>query len=56
MNTYKKGSELSAWDLNPSCRKWINQDSPSNRKLKRKLLRQERKKLNRQIKKELEAE
>ena len=48
MNAYKKGSELAAWDLNPGCRKWINQDSISNRKLKRKLLRQERKKLNHQ--------
>lgn len=42
---YKKYDELSAWDLNKSCRKWINQDSPANRRLKKKLRKQARKKL-----------
>ena len=55
MNEYKKGSELSAWDLNPGCRKWINQHSPAKRKLKRRILRQERKKLNRRLRKENEG-
>ena len=45
-NQYKKGSELSAWDLNPGCRRFINQDSKTNRKLKKKILRAERKKLD----------
>ena len=44
---YKRHDELAAWDLNASCRRWINQDSPTNRRLKKKLRRQERKKLDR---------
>jgi hypothetical protein len=44
---YKRHDELAAWDLNASCRRWINQDSPANRKLKKKLRRQARKKLDR---------
>lgn len=54
--TYKKGSELSAWDLNPGCRGIINQDSKANRKLKKKILRSERKKLDRRIKQEYNTE
>jgi len=48
-NQYKKGSELSAWDLNPGCRAIVNQDSKSNRKLKKKILRQERKRLDKRV-------
>ena len=44
---YKKYDELSAWELNKGCRHWINQDSRSNRKLKKKLRRQARKRLDR---------
>ena len=47
---YKKFGELSAWDLNPACRKYIDQSTPSNRKLKKRLLRAERKRLNREDK------
>ena len=43
---YKKYDELSAWDLNKGCRRWINQTSPANRKLKKKLRRQARKRLD----------
>jgi hypothetical protein len=43
--SYKKYDELASWDLNKGCRKWINQDSPANRRLKKKLRRQARKKL-----------
>lgn len=43
---YKRADELAAWDLNASCRRWINQSSPANRKLKKKLRRQARKKLD----------
>ena len=42
---YKKHDELSAWDLDKGCRHFINQDSPANRRLKKKLRRQARKKL-----------
>lgn len=48
-NQYKKYDELSAWDLNAGCRKYINQDSPANRRLKKRLRRQARKKLERVI-------
>ena len=51
-NQYKKGSELSAWDLNPGCRVIVNQDSKSNRRLKKKILRQERKRLDNRLRKE----
>ena len=43
---YKKYDELSAWDLNKGCRHWINQASPANRRLKKKLRRQARKRLD----------
>ena len=43
---YKRYDELAAWDLDASCRRWINQASPSNRKLKKKLRRQVRKRLD----------
>lgn len=42
---YKKYDELSAQDLDKGCRRFINQGSPANRKLKKKLRRQARKKL-----------
>lgn len=44
--TYKKYDELAAWDLNKGSRKYINQDSPANRRLKKKLRRQARKRLD----------
>ena len=34
-SSYKKYDELAAWDLNKGCRKYINQDSPANRRLKK---------------------
>ena len=43
---YKRHDELAAWDLNAGCRRWINQDSPANRRLKKKLRKQARKKLD----------
>lgn len=43
---YKKYDELSAWDLNKSCRKWIDQSTPARRRLKKVLRRQARKKIN----------
>lgn len=43
---YKRHDELAAWDLNASCRRWINQSSSSNRKLKKKLRKQARKRLD----------
>ena len=42
---YKKYDELAAWDLNKGCRRFINQSTPTNRKLKKVLRRQARKKL-----------
>lgn len=42
---YKKHDELAAWDLNKGCRKYVNQDSPANRRLKKRLRRQARKRL-----------
>lgn len=43
---YKRHDELAAWDLDASCRRWINQATPANRKLKKKLRRQARKRLD----------
>lgn len=39
---YKKFDELAAWDLNKGCRKWVNQSTPTMRKLKKKLRKQAR--------------
>ena len=44
---YKRHDELAAWDLNKGCRKYINQDSPANHRLKKKLRKQARKRLDR---------
>lgn len=44
---YKKVSELSAWDLDATCRRYVNQSSDANRRLKKKLSRQDRKRLDR---------
>ena len=44
--SYKRYDELAAWDLNAGCRRWINQDSRTNRRLKKKLRRQARKRLD----------
>lgn len=43
---YKRHDELAAWDLNASCHRWIKQDSTANRRLKKKLRRQARKRLD----------
>lgn len=45
----KRVSELSAWDLDAGCRNIINQDSPANRRLKKIIRRQDRKRLNKYI-------
>ena len=42
---YKKFDELAAWDLNKGCCKWVNQATPSMRKLKKKLRKQARAKM-----------
>lgn len=42
----KKISELSAWDLNKGCKKYINQSTPANRRLKKIIRRQDRKRIN----------
>ena len=47
---YKKLSELSCWDLDRSCRHFVNQNSPANRRLKKILSRQDRKRLDRYYK------
>lgn len=43
---YKKVSELSAWDLDATYRRYVNQSSDANRRLKKKLLRRDRKRLD----------
>lgn len=45
----KRVSELSAWDLDAGCRNIINQDSPANRRLKKIVRRQDRKRLDKYI-------
>lgn len=42
----KRTSELAAWDLDKSCRHIVNQSSVANRKLKKKIRRQDRKRLD----------
>lgn len=43
----KRVSEMSAWDLDKGCRNIINQQSPANRRLKKKIRRQDKKRLDR---------
>lgn len=45
-NSYKKYDNLSAWDLDKGSRHYIHQDSPSNRRLKKILRRQARKRIS----------
>lgn len=42
---YKKFDNLAAWDLNKGCRKWVNQSTPSMRRVKKRLRKQARAKL-----------
>lgn len=42
---YKKYDELASWDLNKRSRQYINQSSPANRKLKKRLRKQARARL-----------
>ena len=42
----KRISELSAWDLDAGCRNFINQASPANRRLKKKIRKQDRKRVD----------
>ena len=43
---YKKNKDFTAWDMNAGCRKWIDQSTPARRRLKKKLRRVERKKID----------
>lgn len=42
---YKKHDELASWDLNKGSRRWVNQSSPANRRLKKRLRKQARARL-----------
>ena len=49
-NEYKKiDHETSAWDLDAGCRKWVDQGTPGRRRLRTRLKREARKKLNREM-------
>lgn len=50
-NSYKKFSEMAAWDLDKGCRNIINQASHGNRRLKKKIRRSDRKRLDRTFQK-----
>lgn len=43
----KRVSELDCWDLDKGCRNIVNQDTPARRKLKKKIRRADRKRLDR---------
>ena len=46
---YKKYDEIAAWNLDKGCRKYINQSTPARRRLKKKLRRQARKRLDKTL-------
>lgn len=50
-NISKRVSEIASWDLDASCRKIINQGSSSNRRLKKIIRRQDKKRLDNWFKK-----
>jgi len=43
---HKKLDEIAAWDMDRGCRRIVNQSTPSRRRLKDRLRRQARKRLN----------
>lgn len=47
---HKKRDDLAAWDLDKGCRRIVNQSTPARRRLKRKLVRMARKRMNRREK------
>lgn len=46
---YKKVDELAAWDLDKGCRRIVDQSTPARRRLRDKLKRQARKRINRRM-------
>ena len=48
---YKRHDDLAAWDLNAGCRNIINQSTPANRRLKKKLRKKARKTLDNNLNK-----
>ena len=44
---YKKIDDLSCWDLDKGCRRIVDQSTPSRRRLRDKLKRQARKRIDR---------
>lgn len=42
----KKLSDLSAWDLDAGCRNIVDQSTPARRRLKKRIRRQDRKRLD----------
>lgn len=51
---FKRIGEFAAWDLDKGCRWIVNQRTDSNRRLKRKLKRQERERLKRELSKRVD--
>jgi hypothetical protein len=43
---HKKVDELAAWDLDKGCRRIVNQFTPARRRMKKRLARQARKRIN----------
>jgi hypothetical protein len=43
---YKKLDEIAAWDLDKGCCQIVNQSTPARRRLKKRLARQARKRIN----------
>lgn len=46
---YKKVDELAAWDLDKGCRRIVDHSTPARRRLRDKLKRQARKRINRRM-------
>ena len=44
---YKKVDDIAAWDLDKGCRRIVDQSTPSRRRLRDKLKRQARKRIDR---------
>ena len=42
---YKKYSEFAAWDMDKGCRGIVNQHSPGKRRLRKRLMRQARRRM-----------
>ena len=56
LSDFKKCGEFAAWDMDRGCRRIVNQETLPRRRLKKRLKRQERARINEDAKREEQKE